>query len=352
MSAAAIESLRQAVLAAGSDGLRIRGGGSKDFYGQAFAGAILDTRALAGIVAYEPAELVLTARAGTPLAEVEAALADQGQMLAFEPPRFGAATVGGCVAAGLSGPRRIAAGAARDHILGVQLLDCAGEVLNFGGQVMKNVAGFDVSRLMAGSLGTLGVILQVSFKVLPRPAAEVSLAFQMGQDQALHALNRWAGQPLPISASCWQDGLLCLRLSGAAAAVATARRQLGGEPLPSPAAEAFWRGLRDQDGGFFLGDAPLWRLSLPSTAPPVNLPGKQLIEWGGSQRWWRTRDAAESPRTAVAGLGGHATLFRGGDKAVGVFQPLPAPLLELHRRIKQALDPRAIFGPGRLYAGL
>ena len=256
--------------------LQHRGGGSKDFYGGLPAGAVLDTRGHNGIVSYEPTELVVTARCGTPLAELESALAERRQFLACEPPRFGTATVGGAVAAGLSGPRRAAVGSLRDFVLGVKLMDGEGRVLRFGGEVMKNVAGFDVSRVIAGSLGTLGLILEVSLKVLPLPVGDASLRFEMPQDKALEAMNRWAGQPLPLVASCWQDGLLTLRLSGAQAAVAAAVARLGGEPLADAA--GFWLALREQSVDFFAGDAPLWRLSLPSVTPPLDLPGAQLVE--------------------------------------------------------------------------
>jgi glycolate oxidase FAD binding subunit len=328
--------------------LCIRGGGTKDFYGEAPRGEILDTRGHAGIVAYEPTELVITARCGTPLAEIQAALADQNQFLAFEPPSFGAATIGGVVAAGLSGPRRAAVGALRDFVLGVTILDGAPRRLTFGGTVMKNVAGYDVSRLIAGSLGTLGLILEVSLKVLPRPVAEATLRFDLPQNKALEALNAWAGQPLPISASCWCDDVLIVCLSGAEAAVAAAKAKLGGEPVPEAA--TFWTSLREQRHAFFAGDEPLMRLSLPSIAPPLDLPGEQVIEWGGSQRWWRG-DAAVA-RDAASRVGGHAVLFRGADKSAGVFQPLPTPMLKIHQRLKAAFDPRGVFNRGRLYPKL
>ncbi|MBI4997465.1 MAG: glycolate oxidase subunit GlcE, partial [Rhodocyclales bacterium] len=268
--------------------------------------------------------------------------------LAFEPPAFGNATVGGAVAAGLSGPRRATAGALRDFVLGVAILDGVSRRLTFGGQVMKNVAGYDVSRLMAGSLGTLGLILEVSLKVLPRPVAEATLRFDLPQEKALEALNAWAGQPLPISASCWHEDVLTLRLAGAQAAVAAARERLGGELVAD--ASAFWSDLREQRHAFFAGDETLVRLSLPSIAPPLDLPGAQLIEWGGSQRWWRGDVAAA--REAASRVGGHAVLFRGSDKSAGVFQQLPAPMLKIHQRLKAAFDPRGVFNPGRLYPNL
>ena len=330
--------------------LRLRGAGSKDFYGGTLRGEVLDTRAHAGIVDYEPTELVVTARCGTPLAELEGALAAQGQMLAFEPPHFGSgATLGGCVAAGLSGPRRAAAGALRDFVLGARVIDGRASELAFGGRVMKNVAGYDVSRLLAGSLGTLGLILEVSLKVLPRPAAERTLRRELPQEKALESLNRWAGTALPVSASAWRDGELTVRLSGAERAVQAAAEKLGGEALAAGQGARFWSGIREQTDPWFAGDVPLWRLSLPSAAPPLEFAGAQLIEWGGALRWLRAGADAATVRAAAARAGGHATLFRGGDKAAGVFAPLAPALARLHRELKAAFDPAGVFNPGRLY---
>jgi len=336
--------------------LRLRGGGTKDFYGTALEGVVLDTRAHAGIVRYDPTELVVTVRAGTPLAALEAALAERGQMLAFEPPHFArsaeAATVGGCVAAGLSGPRRMAAGALRDFVLGATLLDGCGRVLRFGGEVMKNVAGYDVSRLLAGSLGTLGMILEVSLKVLPRPVEEQTRRFELPQAQAITQLNAWAGQPLPISAAAWHDGVLQLRLSGAATALRAAGERLGGEPVAAEAAQAFWEALREQTHAFFAGDAPLWRLAVPSQSAPLALAGDPLIEWGGALRWLRSDAEAQLLREAAARAGGHATLFRATDKSAGAFAPLNAVQMRLHRGLKAAFDPQGIFNRGRMYPDL
>jgi glycolate oxidase FAD binding subunit len=348
-----VEHLQDRVRAAARDQrpLRIRGGGTKDWYGQRLEGDVLDTRGHAGVVDYEPTELVITARCGTPLADVEALLARQGQMLAFEPPHFGAgATLGGAIAAGLSGPRRASSGAARDFVLGGTLLDGKGDVLRFGGQVMKNVAGYDVSRLLAGSLGTLGLLLDVSVKVLPRAPREATLVFDgVAEVDAIRRLNEWGGRPLPVSASCWHDGVLALRLSGANAAVDAAIRTLGGAVMPDCA--RFWAGLREQRHGFFDGDMPLWRLSVPSTVGAIVLGSPQVIEWGGAQRWLRAPGdaaAAQRIRATVSAAGGHATLFRGGDKGIGVFQPLAPAVARIHARLKAGFDPAGIFNPGRM----
>ena len=345
-----IAHFREQILAAANDQrtLRIRGGGTKDWYGQALQGDILDTRGWTGIVDYEPSELVITARCGTPLREIEAALAARGQALAFEPPHFGeGATFGGMVASALSGPRRATSGAVRDFVLGTVLIDGRAQVLTFGGQVMKNVAGYDVSRLLTGSLGTLGLMVQHSVKVLPCPVAEATLRFAMSEIDALRQLNEWAGLPLPLSASCWHDGELTLRLSGAQAAVSAAQRQLGGDVIDGA---QVWLDLREQRHLFFAGDAPLWRLSVPSSTGALIVGGAQLIEWGGAQRWLRAgSDAASKIRAAVTAAGGHATLFRGGDKQAGVFQPLAPALARIHARLKAEFDPAQIFNPGRMY---
>ncbi|MBP0600498.1 glycolate oxidase subunit GlcE [Herbaspirillum sp. LeCh32-8] len=334
--------------------LQIRGGGTKDWYGQAPQGELLDTRGYSGIVDYEPTELVITARCGTTLAEIDAALEKNNQMLAWEPPRFdGAATVGGMVAAGLSGPARASAGAVRDFVLGAVLMDAQGEELHFGGQVMKNVAGYDVSRLLAGSLGTLGLILQVSLKVLPKPFAASTRVFEINQEGALRLLNQCGGQPLPLTASAWNNKVLTIRLAGAQAAVDSAVKKLGGSELSN--GDDFWRDLREQQHAFFdAPEQPLWRLSVPSVAPPLDLPGRQLIEWGGAQRWLRPDGSldAVSIRAAALAVGGSASLHRGGDKAIGVFHPLQPAVEKIHRNLKQQFDPAGIFNPGRMYAGL
>lgn len=331
--------------------LRIRGGGTKDFYGQSLRGDVLDTSSYAGIVAYEPTELVVVARAGTLLAELETELFKKGQCLPFEPPHYGAnATVGGMVAAGLSGPRRAAVGAVRDYVLGVKMIDGKGEFLSFGGQVMKNVAGYDVPRLMAGSLGTLGLMTEVALKVLPLPVAGMTLRFTMGEAEALQKLNSWGGKPLPIAASVWHDGALTVRLAGAVAAVRAARASLGGDEVGD--AGAFWQSIREQTHPFFAGAAPLWRLSVASTTPVLGLSGSTLIEWGGALRWLRGDQGAEQVRTVADNAGGHAMLYRCDDTlktAAGAFQPLSPVLLKIHRNLKQAFDPNGVFNAGRMY---
>lgn len=348
-----LDHFRERILdaAANRQPLCIRGGGSKDWYGREPVGEVLDTRSYSGIVSYDPTELVITARSGTPLAEVEAALAQQNQMLAFEPPHFGAdSTVGGMVTAGLAGPRRVAVGAVRDFVLGTVIMNGRGEILHFGGQVMKNVAGYDVSRLLAGSLGTLGLLLEVSLKVLPRPYAESSVRLALNEAQAIRRLNEWGGQPLPISASAWCDGVLALRFSGAQAAINAAREFIGGDEMHD--ADTFWIAMREQSNDFFAQASVLWRLSLPSTTPPLALPGEQLIEWGGAQRWLRTHDASPQTmatiRAAALAAGGHATLFRGGDRSSQIFQPLALAVERIHRNLKQTFDPSGIFNPGRM----
>ncbi|HLU77043.1 MAG TPA: glycolate oxidase subunit GlcE [Burkholderiales bacterium] len=330
--------------------LRVHGGNTKRFYGQAVEGEPLDVRAYGGVVDYEPSELVITVRAGTPLAEVERLLAEHHQMLAFEPPHYGAAaTIGGAVASGLSGPRRQAVGAVRDFVLGVRMLDGRGEDLSFGGRVMKNVAGYDVSRLMAGALGTLGVLTEISLKVLPQPQAEATLRFEMPEAVAIQNLNNWAARPLPISASAWQDGELHLRLSGAQVAIDAACARLGGERIDDA---GYWQSVRDHTAPFFRADGPLWRVSLPSVARPLELPGAQFIEWGGALRWLVTQADARTVRAAAEARGGHATLFRGGDEETPVFHPLPRAVLDIHRRLKAEFDPHGILNPGRMYRGL
>ena len=384
-----LNTLIDAVRQAGADGrvLRLRGGGTKDFWGQSLTGDVLDTRAYRGIVSYEPSELVVTVRGGTPLAELEAALAEKGQCLAFEPPHFGqdtatGATVGGMVAAGLSGPARATAGAVRDYVLGARFINGLGEHLTFGGQVMKNVAGYDVSRLMAGSWGTLGLITEVSLKVLPVAPAEATLMVAgLAQKGALDLLHRWGGQPLPLNASAWVRDTtaqpvadyLFVRLRGAVAAVQSAIGKMSADAVALGAqvqqmdnAEAAqdWQASAEQALQFFTppsAEACLWRLSLPQTAPVLDLPGldhpSQYIEWQGAQRWlWAPASAAVALRELAHAVGGHATLFRASaahaevDKAVGVNTPLEAVQHRIQKQLQQQFDPKGVFATGRLYA--
>ena len=363
-----VERVRDAV--ARKAGLDIRGGGTKAFYGGLPQGEPLDVTPLAGISSYEPSELVVTVMAGTPLAALESALAECGQCLPFEPPRFGAAgqgsesaplrgTVGGMVAAGLAGPARAAVGGVRDYVLGATLLNGRAELLHFGGTVMKNVAGYDVSRFLAGSMGILGVICEVSLKVLPRPAATQTLRLEANAAQAVRKLGEWRSQPLPLNASAWWDGALVLRLSGAEAAVRAARSRIGGEVIEPGLAQAFWTGLRDHSDEFFIGaaravegGAALWRLSVPATTLPLKLSGEQLIEWGGAQRWICTSAPAAVLRDVAAAVGGHAVMFRGADRSTGAFEPLKPPLDRIHRELKKSFDPDGIFNHGRLVPGL
>jgi FAD/FMN-containing dehydrogenase len=358
----ALRRLVDQVRSAASEGrpLDLRGGGTKAFYGEAPHGEPLELRALAGISSLEPTELVVTARAGTPLDLLEAALAEHGQHLAFEPPRFAAdGTVGGMVAAGLAGPARAAAGGVRDHLLGATMLDGRGQVLSFGGQVMKNVAGYDIARALAGSMGVLGAVLEVSLKVLPLPPASRTIEIDCDEAAALGRLNAWRRQPLPLNASAWHDGRLRLRLAGARSAIDAAAAKLSGRALDANEAAAWWTAVRDHRHDFFrpgsdalLGGLRLWRLSVPATAAPLALPGEGFVEWGGAQRWLLSRAEPNAVRAATAAAGGHATIFRAADKAGGAFAPLAPALARLHERLKAAFDPQRVLNPGRLYAGL
>lgn len=341
-SARLLEQVNQAL--AERRALRIQGGGSKAQLGRPVDGELLDTREHRGIVTYAPTELVVTVRAGTPLAELEQALDAAGQQLACEPPHLGAgATVGGMVAAGLSGPRRPWAGSVRDFVLGTRVITGGGKHLRFGGEVMKNVAGYDLSRHLAGSFGCLGVLTEVSLKVLPKPRAVANLRLAVGLEEALRKLAEWGQQPLPISAACHDGDYLHLRLEGGEGSVAAARERLGCEAVEP----GFWEDLKEQRLPFFDDPRPLWRLSLPNDTPALDLPGVQLVDWGGAQRWLKSDAPAEEIRAVANRAGGHATCFEACDSP---FQPLPATLLRYHRQLKAQLDPLGIFNPGRMYA--
>lgn len=328
--------------------LRIQGSNSKAFLGRIAAGEVLDTRSHRGIVSYDPTELVITARCGTPLAELRQVLDAAQQMLPCEPPSFGdGATVGGMIAAGLSGPRRPWSGSVRDFVLGTRVITGLGKHLRFGGEVMKNVAGYDLSRLMAGSYGSLGVITEVSLKVLPKPRQALSISLEMDSGRALSNLAQWGQQPLPISAACHDGQRLHLRLEGGEGSVAAAHDRLGGEWLDS----SYWEDLNEQRLSFFDEGQPLWRLSVPHNTPRLSLPGQQLIDWGGAQRWVKSEAEAAFIRKVVDEVGGHVTCYSHG-LIDSPFQPLPDALMRYHQNLKQQLDPRRVFNPGRLYAEL
>ncbi len=338
--------------------LCIRSGGSKDFYGNNINENTNDTLGVTdytGIVDYDPTELVMTARTGTSLVDLEDELRMHNQMLGFEPPHFGpGATLGGCVACGLSGPRRASVGAVRDFILGVRMLDGRGNDLRFGGQVMKNVAGYDISRLMTGSMGTLGLLLEISIKVLPLPPIELTLRMQMKEATAIERMNQWAGKPLPISATCFYDNKLTLRLSGTEPAVCAAHTKLGGEEISDGL--AFWNSIREQTHTFFQSGKSLWRLSVKSSIAPLLLPGQQLIEWGGALRWFtcgeNTDVEASVVRSVTSSVGGNATLFRNNKQSVSVFHPPGSEMIKIYQRIKEKFDPVGILNPGRMYREL
>lgn len=344
------DSLKQRVdeALASASTLEIRGGGSKVFYGRKseVSSEPLWLAEHRGIVNYAPTELVVSVRAGTSVTELRQALAEQNQQLAFDPPDMhGHATIGGTLATGFSGPSRPWSGAARDHVLGTRILNGRGQVLRFGGEVMKNVAGYDVSRLMVGAMGTLGVILEASLKVLPIPQREVSLTFHLDRDSALGFMLELGSRPLPVSAAMFFGDMVYLRLSGSDTAVSSAMSILGGDELPS--SEDIWRGLREFEHPFFKTPLPIWRIALPPGQAP-DLPGEVLIDWAGSQWWLRSDAAVESIREPVAAAGGHATLFRGGDRLGAVFHPLDPAMAALQERVRLAFDPRGIFNPGRM----
>lgn len=331
--------------------LNICGSDSKNFLGHAARGELLALSEHRGIVEYDPRELVLTARSGTPLAEIEATLAEAGQMLTFEPPYFGnGATLGGTIACGLSGPRRPYAGAARDAVLGCKLINGRAEQLRFGGQVMKNVAGYDVSRLMVGAYGTLGVLLEISLKVLPRPAASLTLMHEGTADEAVGRMSRLLSQPMPVDAASHHAGHCYIRLSGSEQAVKHAQKQMGGDVLKE--SSPFWHSLREQQLPFFNSEKPLYRVMVKPATPPLNIPGEWLLDWGGAQRWLMSGEPFALIRERVAAAGGSVSLFRNGTRHDEVFSPLPAPLFNIHQRLKYSFDPQRIFNPDRMYAGL
>lgn len=334
--------------------IEIRGGNSKRFYGREVMATPLDVAGHSGIISYEPTELVVTVRAGTPLIELESVLAEQGQMLPFEPPAFDdAATIGGTIACNLSGPRRPYTGAARDFVLGTRILNGKGDILHFGGEVMKNVAGYDLSRLMAGAMGTLGILLDVSLKVLPKPEAEITLVQNgLSAEQALQQCHALGRQPLPISASTFCRDQLSLRLSGTRRGVEAAMEYIGGKKITDDEGDAFWPAIKNHKYDFFRDERPLWRLSLPATTAPLACDSEVLYEWGGAQRWIHSEKPAEEIFAEAKRHGGHATAYRRQADREQVFQPLGAGLRTLHHNLKRSIDPHGILNPGRLYADL
>lgn len=333
--------------------LQIIGGNSKAFLGRkASIDDVINTQAHSGIISYEPGELTLTARAGTLLKDIEILLADHNQMLAFEPPHFSdAATLGGTIACNLSGPRRAYAGAARDFVLGSRIINGKGEAMRFGGEVIKNVAGYDVSRLMTGAMGTLGLILDVSLKVLPIPEQEITFCFELSSEEAIAKMNQWAGKSLPLSATCYDGERLYVRLSGTSSATQAAAQHIGGESVFEP--EQFWQELREQTLPFFDNEKLLWRLSVPSTTVPLNvIDDLMLIEWGGAQRWCLSEQHPEDIRKIVEEVGGHAAQYRRHEGICEVFHPLSSGVQQLHRNLKTAFDPHNILNPGRQYLDL
>lgn len=335
--------------------LQITAGHSKDFYGRKPQGKVLSIAGHQGIVEYDFRELVITARTGSTIDSIKLALAENNQMLAFEPPVFNAnSTLGGTLACGFSGPSRPYLGSARDFLLGTKIINGKAEVLSFGGQVMKNVAGYDLSRLMVGAMGTLGIMLEASMKVLPRPETEMTLVLQKDIADAIVFINQLAGRFLPVSASMMYEDKLYIRLSGYEKAVQKAHSEIGGELLEAVAnqsATEFWQQLRDQQHSFFNTDKTLWRLSLPASTPELKLAGKTLYEWGGAQRWFIPEQQIESDQVfaVAAEAGGHASQFKNGDRHHDVFQPLSGLKTKIHQQLKTAMDPQGILNPGRLY---
>lgn len=328
--------------------LNIQGGQSKSFLGRPIEGQTLNTREHRGIVSYDPTELVVTVRTGTPISELLAALDEQGQTLPCEPATFGdQATVGGLLASGLAGPRRPWVGSVRDFVLGTKVITGQGNLLRFGGEVMKNVAGYDLSRLMAGSYGLLGVVTEVSMKVLPKPVTSAHLDLDISAEKALQKLAEWGQQPLPITGACYADQRLKLRLEGGEGSVRSAADRIGGDALDPQ----FWEALNERQLEFFKDERPLWRLSLPTNTSLVDLPGEALLDWGGCQRWLKTDAPAEDLFNLAASLNGHASCQTPGITDTP-FQPLTPLLARYHRQLKAQLDPKGIFNPGRTYPGL
>lgn len=348
LSALLQNEIQQAITTASA--LTIRAGGSKDFYGRnTLGGQPLNLAEHQGIISYEPSELVIKARAGTPITAIQQLLSENRQMLAFEPPAYNnQATLGGTIATSFSGPRRAYSGAVRDFVLGTKIINGNAEILSFGGEVMKNVAGYDVSRLMAGAMGTLGVILEASIKVVPMPETEMTIVHDITIEAALAKLHQWSSLPLPISASCFYQNQLYSRLSGTEKAINITHQKIGGERLNN--ANDFWSSITNQTHPFFQSQQSLWRLSIASNTPALSVAGDTLYEWGGALRWLKSDITQHEIRSNKGLQTGHATLYRSNNKCNEVFQALPPSLLALHRQLKRAFDPHGIFNKGRMYA--
>ena len=330
--------------------LNITAGNTKSFYGRTIDAEPLSVIQHTGITEYEPSELYISARGGTSLNEIEQTIQDENQILPFEPPHFGTTTtLGGCIASGLSGPRRASSGAVRDCILGTEIINGKGEYLCFGGKVMKNVAGYDVSRMMSGSLGTLGILMSITIRLLPKPQKEQTLIFSMPANDAILQMNKWANTPLPISASFYDGANLYIRLSGSATTLNRCEKDLGGELIDEH--EMFWLNIKEQVHEFFLTELPLWRISVPSSSPNLNISGDTVMEWNGALRWYATEQNESHIREETQRAGGHATLFR-GEHTQQKFHPLSDTAMKIHKNLNQVFDSAGILNPGKMYAEL
>ena len=345
--------------------LYIHGGNSKQFYGNAVDATPLDISVHTGIINYDPSELCITVRAGTKLSDIETLLADNNQILAFEPPHYlysslnnqDTATIGGAIASGISGPSRAYTGSVRDSILGVNIINGDGEIANFGGEVMKNVAGYDLSRMMVRSQGTLGVILNISVRVIPKPEHNITLAFEASQSEALSYFQDLRKNTLPITATAWLNNTALIRLSASEQVLQSCKEKVKGDERLN--ADSFWQGVRDHTHEFFTNskndDKPLWRFSLPPATPEkIQLDGEELIEWSGAQRWIHSNAPANIIRDIAKSQKGYATLFNNApsDESATRFSELEPALFTLHKQLKNQMDPQGIFNPGRIYKGL
>ena len=331
--------------------LNIIGGNSKSFYGRKAEGEVITTTEHSGVTNYEPGELVITARAGTSLTEIETLLKSKNQRLVFEPPHFSdTTTLGGAIATGINGPCRPWSGSARDSVLGVKMINGQGQILSFGGEVMKNVAGYDVSRLMTGSLGTLGILLEISLKVLPVSEKTKTIIIDCDDDNIIQRCVEINRQFLPITAMTYYKKQLYIRLSGNTASVDAAIKKLEGSVVED---NDFFSSIREQTHSFFNQSGTLWRISIPPATPHMeSLSGEWLIDWGGAQRWLISDMEAEAIRSIVKAENGHATIFKSDNNVDDVFQPLNNVQLHLHRMIRKAFDPSNVFNSGRLYKNL